>query len=99
MFWGGRLPLHRHLSPSRSADFSHQLTTGNAGQRPRPSARKRSTPPTRSARRTQRRDSGAGIAVVRAGAQDITDHYPNPQGAAAVGWGGSEAEGATAYFG
>ena len=39
----------------------------------------------RSARPSGHRDSGADMAVVRAGAQDITDHYPNPQGAPAVG--------------
>lgn len=44
------------------------------------------THPTHAQRqKNQRRDSDADIALVRAGAQDITDHYPNPQGAAAAG--------------
>ena len=81
-----------------NADFHRQLTTGNAGQRPSPLARKRPTLPSRSARRTQRRDSDADIAVVRAGAQDITDHYPNPQGARAVGHQAKPAQ-RLAYFG
>jgi hypothetical protein len=69
-----QLAIMRRLA---SADFYHKLTTGKAGQRPRPSARKRPKPPLRSLTE----QSQAKIAFVRAGAQDITDHYPNPQGA------------------
>ncbi len=79
-FWGA--PAGRTGSEAAEAGTSNAVRAA-AGRPAGRAGRQHHT--TRSARITQRRDSRADIAVVRAGAQDITDHYPNPLGAQAVG--------------